>query len=145
MGLRDLLGGLVGAVPGGSAVKAAVGVLSKFVETPEDKQALAEIGDRAAARESDERKGQMAVNKIEAAHRTVFVAGWRPAIGWGLGSVLVVCGWAIGIRWIAGMFVHDLPPMPDPAPLVPFFGVITSMLGINAMLRSRDKRLGTSK
>ena len=25
---------------------------------------------------------QVELNKVEAAHRTVFVAGWRPAIGW---------------------------------------------------------------
>ncbi len=33
---------------------------------------------------------QAEVNKIEAGHRTLFVAGWRPFIGW-------VCG--IGLLW----------------------------------------------
>ena len=27
-------------------------------------------------------KGQIELNKIEAQHRSIFVAGWRPAIGW---------------------------------------------------------------
>lgn len=27
-------------------------------------------------------QGQMEVNKVEAAHKSVFVAGWRPFIGW---------------------------------------------------------------
>lgn len=26
---------------------------------------------------------QVEVNKVEAAHRSLFVAGWRPSIGWG--------------------------------------------------------------
>ena len=33
---------------------------------------------------------QIEINKIEAAHRSIFVAGWRPFIGW-------VCG--IGFLW----------------------------------------------
>ena len=138
MGLRDILGGLVGAVPGGSAVKAAASVLGKFISTPEDKQALAEIADRAEARESDERKAQIAVNQTEAKHRTVFVAGWRPYIGWvlgtGVGALFFVLIWKV--------LVGD--PIPDLTPLTPFFTMLGSMLGINMMLRSRDKRLGTS-
>lgn len=35
-------------------------------------------------------KGQMGINKQEAAHKSLFVAGWRPFIGW-------VCG--IGLAW----------------------------------------------
>ena len=37
------------------------------------------------------------INKIEAGHRTIFVAGWRPFVGW-------VCG--AGLAWHA--IVHDL-------------------------------------
>jgi hypothetical protein len=33
-------------------------------------------------------KWQTEINKIEAGHRTVFVAGWRPFIGWICGSRL---------------------------------------------------------
>jgi len=35
-------------------------------------------------------KAQLDVNKVEAAHKSIFVAGWRPFIGW-------VCG--MGIFW----------------------------------------------
>ena len=34
------------------------------------------------------------INKIEAAHKSVFVAGWRPFIGW-------VCGLALFYNFIA--------------------------------------------
>ena len=34
------------------------------------------------------RLGQLEINKVEAAHKSLFVAGWRPAIGW-------ICGLAL--------------------------------------------------
>lgn len=139
MGLKDILSAAVGAVPGGSAVKAAASVLGKFLQTPEDKQALAEITDRAAERESEERKGQLEVNKTEAQHRTIFVAGWRPFIGWGLGSVMVAVGGAIAYRILMGLEIPDLQP------LAPFFYTLNGMLGLQVMMRSRDKRLGTTR
>ncbi len=39
-------------------------------------------------------QGHLDNNKSEAAHPSVFVAGWRPAIGW-------VCGLACVLNWIA--------------------------------------------
>ena len=39
--------------------------------------------------------GQIEVNKVEAANQSLFVAGWRPAIGW-------VCGAAFAFKFILG-------------------------------------------
>lgn len=39
--------------------------------------------------------GQIDINKAEAAHQSLFVAGWRPAIGW-------VCGAAFAFKFILG-------------------------------------------
>lgn len=39
------------------------------------------------------RDGQISINKIEAAHNSIFVAGWRPFIGW-------VCGVALAYAYI---------------------------------------------
>ena len=39
--------------------------------------------------------GQLEVNKVEAGHQSIFVAGWRPAIGW-------VCGAAFALEFILG-------------------------------------------
>jgi len=33
-------------------------------------------------------KGQLEVNKVEAAHKSIFVAGWRPFVGWTCGLAL---------------------------------------------------------
>lgn len=43
---------------------------------------LEELRDRAEARVHEEAIAQTEVNKVEAAHASIFVAGWRPAIGW---------------------------------------------------------------
>ena len=39
--------------------------------------------------------GQIEINKVEAASQSLFVAGWRPAIGW-------VCGAAFAFKFILG-------------------------------------------
>lgn len=55
---------------------------------------LEELRDQANERIHQEVLGQLEVNKIEAAHESIFVAGWRPAVGWccvaGLGYNFVV-------------------------------------------------------
>jgi len=38
--------------------------------------------------------GQLEINKIEAGHKSLFVAGWRPAVGW-------ICAIGVGIKFIA--------------------------------------------
>ena len=40
------------------------------------------IGLEAAKVDADLIKGQQEINKVEAAHQSIFVAGWRPALGW---------------------------------------------------------------
>lgn len=77
------------------------------------------------------------VNAAEALHASVFVAGWRPFIGW-------VCGIALAynyiampfIVWITKCFYPNAPQMPalDMTQLMVLLG---GMLGI-AGLRSRE-------
>ena len=81
-------------------------------------------------------QGQLEVNKVEAAHKSLFVAGWRPTIGW-------VC--ALGLFYnvilanIIGIWV-DVPEI-DTTLLVP---VMMGMLGLGAM-RSYEKVQGVSR
>jgi hypothetical protein len=57
--------------------------------------------------------GQLDINKVEAANASIFVSGWRPAIGW-------VCALALAYQYlvrplagtIATMTGHTLPPLP---------------------------------
>ena len=88
--------------------------------------------------------GQMEVNKVEAASPSLFVAGWRPAIGW-------ICAAAYGWNFVVQpLLVFSLlacgvalPPLPrmDASELSI---VLMGMLGLGSM-RSFDKQAGTSK
>lgn len=88
--------------------------------------------------------GQMKINEKEAEHKSIFVAGWRPFIGWVGGAALaynfvvyplMLWGWAIG----APIGV-EAPPMVEAGEL---YTIILGMLGI-AATRSYDKSKGTA-
>jgi hypothetical protein len=81
---------------------------------------------------------QAEIGKMEAQHRSVFVAGWRPFIGW-------VCGTGLGfvfvfnpiIQWITG---QAGPSMPTEAMMT----LVVSLLGL-AGYRTVEKVSGTAK
>lgn len=64
------------------AIAAGLKVLDKFIPDPEAK-AKAETELRESLMKWDAQ--QTAVNAVEAAHSSVFVAGWRPFVGWTCG------------------------------------------------------------
>lgn len=82
--------------------------------------------------------GQMEINRQEAAHKSLFVAGWRPFVGW-------TCGVALGyvsiidplMRFIATMrgYTGEFPVIDTSITLQ----VLLGMLGL-AAARSIDKR-----
>lgn len=81
--------------------------------------------------------GQLEVNKIEAAHESVFVAGWRPAIGW-------VCAAALAYSYMVVPLVgFGLTLFGQTVPKWPvldanLWELMFGMLGMGA-LRSFDK------
>jgi len=80
--------------------------------------------------------GQMEINKIEATHKSIFVSGWRPAIGW-------ICGAGLAYNTILSPFLSiwlDVPPV-DSALLT---SVLMGMLGLGAM-RTVEKTKGVSR
>jgi hypothetical protein len=59
------------------------GLLDKFIEDKDQKSRLAhEVATMAENHAQELSKGQLEVNKVEAAHKSLFVSGWRPAVGW---------------------------------------------------------------
>ena len=82
--------------------------------------------------------GQMAINQVEAASPSVFVSGWRPAIGW-------VCGAACAWNWIglpmlkAALLLVGGPAVAlAPADLSEMLPVLMGMLGLG-ILRTTEK------
>jgi len=76
---------------------------------------------------------QTAINEMEAKHRTIFVAGWRPFIGW-------VCGIALAYNFIIRdmlvwyMGVETAPPALQMEHLMT---VLVGMLGLVIKWQSR--------
>lgn len=90
-----------------------------------------------------ETQDQREINKVEAAHRSIFVAGWRPAIGW-------VCAAALAYQYIVRPFAAWCLAvwMPEAAALPTLDGMlwelIFGMLGMGA-LRTGEKLKGAAK
>jgi hypothetical protein len=83
---------------------------------------------------------QINVNAKEAGHRSIFVSGWRPFIGW-CGGFALAFEFILspGIEWyskFAGL--NLLAPEIQTGPLL---AIVTSMLGV-ASLRSFEKAKG---
>ena len=67
----------------------ATELIGKFVEDKDQKNQLAhEIATMAERHAQELAKGQLAINAEEAKSRNIFVAGWRPFVGWTCGLAL---------------------------------------------------------
>ena len=115
------------------------GLLDKFIEDKDQKNALAhEIATMSQKYAQEIAQGQMAINQVEAAHKSLFVSGWRPAVGWV--CVLGMFGNFITIPF--SNFVLALLGINIVIPLVPLetmMPVLMGMLGLGAM-RSYEKK-----
>ena len=121
------------------------GLLDKFVEDKDQKARLAhDIATMAEKHAHEAAMAQVEVNKTEAGHRSIFVAGWRPFIGW-------TCGVALAYHFIfaplivfgatwAGATIPDLPVFDMDSLMT----VLLGMLGLGGM-RSFEKAKGLTK
>ena len=127
-----------------SLVGPVTGLLDKFIEDKDQKNALAhEIATMSEQHHQELMKGQLEINKIEAAHTSIFVSGWRPALGW-------VCTLGMFGNFITipfSNFVLALIEVDVVIPLVPLetmMPVLMGMLGLGG-LRSYEKKQGITK
>ena len=119
-------------------------VLDRFFPNKEEKErAEREIAAKLTEHLAKIDLAQLEVNKAEAASRNIFVAGWRPFVGW-------TCGMALAYTYVVqpilifglahyGYWV-ELPPL-DMSTMMP---VLLGMLGLGG-LRSFEKYKGVSK
>lgn len=87
--------------------------------------------------------GQIETNKIEAASRSVFVAGWRPFIGWSCGAAMAYSYVVQPILAFALAQTGHLIDLPR-VELGEMMPVLLGMLGLGGM-RSFEKFKGVSK
>jgi hypothetical protein len=121
------------------------GLLDKFVEDKDQKNALAhEIATLAEKQAHQAALAQVEVNKEEAKSRSVFVAGWRPFIGW-------TCGVALAYHFVlAPIIIFGTTVFGVQIPELPVFDmdslmtVLLGMLGLGG-LRTYEKSKGLTK
>ncbi len=117
------------------------GVLDKVLPDPEAKnKAIADI--MAQAERAD--LAQLEVNKAEASSNSIFVAGWRPFIGW-VGGVALAWHFIVKpmLLSFSYLFSENFTTAVLNAPALDenMWGLITAMLGIGG-LRTYEKIKG---
>jgi hypothetical protein len=114
----------------------AVGSVLDNLFTSEDEKLTHEEVRMRLALQPD--MAQIELNKIEAGHRSIFVAGWRPFIGWvcgiGLANTFLVNPW---LQWVSGKAGPELPHEV-------MMELVFALLGLGT-LRTIDKIRGKSK
>lgn len=103
---------------------------------------LKELEDKAEQRIHEQVLAQSEVNKVEASSGSIFVAGWRPAIGW-VG--------ALGLLWcfVLGPLVEYIARVAGSTATMPDFNfeqlitIVLAMLGVGTM-RTIEKVKGVS-
>ncbi len=117
-------------------------VLDKILPDPkasaEAKYKMLELAQAGEFKELDAAlevaRGQMEINKVEAASAGVFKGGWRPAAGWvcviGLGYTFLlrpILPWVVSVAGLAE--VPELPPIETMDLMV----LLSGMLGLGGM------------
>lgn len=137
---------MIGAIA--SIAPALFGLMDNLFTSDEERaEAKRKLVEMEQAGELEKVKGQLAINMQEAKHESIFVAGWRPAVGW-------VCGAALAYTYIVQPFasfaavvggvdpatVQALPAI-DMAVMMP---ALLGMLGLGG-LRTVEKAKGVNK
>ena len=87
--------------------------------------------------------GQINVNATEASHKSIFVAGWRPFVGW-------VCGFGLLYASVIEPLMRFIATVNDYTGTFPILDttitmqVLLGMLGLGLM-RTKEKEKGTHK
>jgi hypothetical protein len=122
--MMSLLSTLVGPVSS---------LLDKTVLDKDLKEKLAhDIATMAERHANDAVQAQLEINKTEAQHASVFVSGWRPAIGW-------VCCLGMAGNFLIIPFVNMALELLETGVVVPMIEldimmpVLMGMLGLGAM------------
>lgn len=127
-----------------SLISPVSGLLDKVIQDKDQKAALAhEIATLADKQANEQAKAQIQLNAVEAAHTSLFVAGWRPSIGW-------VCSLAMLLNFILIPFINlglefgGLELKLDLIDMETMMPVLFGMLGLGGM-RTAEKIKGVQR
>jgi len=115
-------------------------ILNKFIA---DKDLKEKLQHELLMSIQDANLAQIKVNQQEAAHKSIFVAGWRPFIGW-------VCGVSLAYHFILAPLIEWILVLSGNTLDLPEFDfsqlstIVMGMLGL-AGARSYEKTKGVSR
>jgi hypothetical protein len=118
-----------------TAVEGVANVVDRFVETDDEKRAWEQVKAKMA---QEPQLAQIELNKVEAGHRTLFVAGARPFILW-------VCGVGLAFTFLINPLLQWLTG--DMGPELPhdiMMELVLGILGLGAF-RTVEKLAGKAK
>lgn len=128
-----IVGGIVGKL-----IKPVTDLISEVVTDKDKANELAyKVTTLAATQAHTEAMGQLEVNKQEAAHKSIFVAGWRPSIGW-------TCSVAIAIQFVLSPLSEPLGVSIPKLDVTVLWPLVTAMLGM-ATVRTAEKIRGVAR
>src|SRR5210317_2119109 len=113
-------------------VDTLIGPVSSIQDKDKKAQLAHEIATMSEKHANEVVKAQLEINKTEAQHHSMFVAGWRPAIGW-------VCCLGMAGNFLIIPFVNMALELMETGVLVPMIEldlmmpVLMGMLGLGAM------------
>ena len=120
-----------------ASLSALIGPVSAILDKViPDKDLREKLSHEIATMADKQMSAQIEVNKVEAAHKSIFIAGWRPACGWVCISALA---YSTIISPILGIWFTV--PVVDTSLLTT---VLMGMLGLGAM-RTFEKTKGVSR
>ena len=121
------------------------GLLDKFIPDADEKAKLAhEIATMAEKQAHEANMGQLEINKMEAQHRSVFIAGWRPFLGWGLSFAMIWHFVLVPMITFGFAYAGVVPPDLPAFDMESLMTVLLGMLGLGG-LRTFEKAKGLTK
>ena len=128
-----------------SLIGPVTGLLDKFIPDADEKAKLAhEIATMAEKQAHEANMGQLEINKMEAQHRSVFIAGWRPFIGWGLSFAMIWHFVIVPMITFGFAYAGVVPPELPAFDMESLMTVLLGMLGLGG-LRTFEKAKGLTK
>ena len=107
-------------------------LLKEIIPDKDLREKLAnQLATQAATQQHENNLGQLGVNKSESTSSHLFVAGWRPFIGW-------TCGVAMGFNYIAVPLLSIADIELTTLDITTMFPVLLGMLGLGG-LRTYEK------
>ena len=123
-----------------SLIAPVAGLLDKFIPDADERNRLAhEIATMSERHAHELAKGQIEINKISAAHKSMFVAGWRPFVGWSCGVALAwhFVGQPLAVFIIA---IAGARPSTSCFEMESLLTVLLGMLGLGGLRTSRKPK-----